>query len=141
MYRMWKAGVSLVTWFTVADRSSGPFQSGLYYWGSDVAGVGTPKPAQRAFRFPFVALPASKSVFFWGRTPTSRPVTVFVERKFGAGWAIQKTIRADRYGIFQGRVPGRRTTGFFRARIGASDVSLPFPLRPTPDLDVGVFGS
>jgi hypothetical protein len=140
MYRMWKSGVSLVTWFTVADRPSGPFQSGLYYWDSAASAVGKPKPAQRAYRFPFVALPASKSVYFWGRAPSSRPVTVFVERKFGAGWVVEKTIKANRYGIFQGRVPGRRTTGFFRARTGASDVTLPFPLRPTPDLDVRVFG-
>lgn len=39
-----------------------------------------------------------------------------------------------------GRVPGRRTRGFFRARVRAADASLPFPLWPTPDLPVRVFG-
>ena len=140
MYRMWQSGVSLVTWFTIADRDSGPLQSGLYYWGAGASQVGNPKPAQRAFRFPFVALPATKSVAFWGRTPTSGATTVFVERKVGSQWVVQTAVTANRFGIFRGRVRGRRTTGFFRARVGAADVSLPFPLRPTPDLNVPVFG-
>jgi hypothetical protein len=67
-------------------------------------------------------------------------MTVFVERKVGSQWVVQRTVTANRFGIFRGRVPGRRTRGFFRARVGAADVSLPFPLRPTPDLNVPVFG-
>jgi hypothetical protein len=140
MFRMWQSGVSLVTWYLLVDRDSGPYQSGLYYRDKGGSTVGKPKPAQRAFRFPFVALPAAKSVTFWGRTPSSGPGTVFIERKVGSQWAVETTVAANRLGIFRGRVPGRRTTGFFRARVGAADVSLPFPLRPTPDLPVRVFG-
>jgi hypothetical protein len=82
-----------------------------------------------------------KSVSFWGRTPTSSAGTVFIERKIGSQWGIERTVVANRFGVFSGRVPGRRTTGFFRARVGLADVSLAFPLRPTPDLNVPVFGS
>jgi len=139
MFRMWQSGVSLVTWYLLVDRDAGPYQSGLYYRDTRVM-LTKPKPAQRAFRFPFVALPAATSVTFWGRTPSSGPATVFVERKVGAAWAIEATASANRFGIFRGPVPGRRTRGFFRARVGAADVSLPFPLRPTPDLHVRVFG-
>jgi len=139
MFRMWQSGVSLVTWFTLVDQATGPYQSGLYYRDSPRM-LTKPKPAQRAFRFPFVALPVAKSVTFWGRTPTSRPATVFVERKVGAEWVVEATASANRFGVFRGRVPGRRTRGFFRARVRAADASLPFPLLPTPDLPVRVFG-
>ena len=73
LYRMWSAGVSLVTWFTLRDqsRATSPYQSGLYFLGSTFA-RDRPKPALTAFRFPFVAYPAGKRISVWGRTPTSR---------------------------------------------------------------------
>jgi hypothetical protein len=141
MFRMWQSGVSLVTWYLLVDRDSGPYQSGLYYRDKGGSTVGKPKPAQRAFRFPFVALPAANSVTFWGRTPSTRAGRVVIERKAGSAWVVVARATANRFGIFRGSIAPRRTTGFFRARIGRRDASPPFPLRPTPDIPFRVFGS
>ena len=56
LYRMWSVGVSVVTWFQLQDdpMSESELPVRLYFVS------GRAKPALRAFRFPFVALPASK---------------------------------------------------------------------------------
>ena len=50
MYRMWRSGVSLVTWFTLVDMQfpNLPYQSGLYFEG------GKPKPVLTAFRLSLI---------------------------------------------------------------------------------------
>jgi RimJ/RimL family protein N-acetyltransferase len=78
LFRAWQAGVSMFTWFLLRDDTRAtPFQSGLYFrsWQA--------KPALAAFRFPFVALRRSSSVYVWGRTPGGRPATAVIERKSG----------------------------------------------------------
>src|SRR5262249_56041801 len=55
LHRMWTAGVSLVTWFSLRDQPlrTSPYQSGLYFLGSSFA-PDRPKPAPPPFPFPFL---------------------------------------------------------------------------------------
>ncbi len=140
LYRMWSAGVSLVTWFTLRDQptSTSDFQSGLYFRGASLA-KDRPKPSLTAFRFPFVAFAARGGVQVWGRTPTSAPGSVLIERSAGRGWARIGTLTADANGIFRGRVRTTATKGSVRARFGGS-FARPFSLTVPPDLAVTPFG-
>ena len=99
LYRMWSAGVSLVTWFTLRDQplATSDFQSGLYFRGPTLA-RDRAKPSLLAFRFPFVAYRAPGAVQAWGRTPTSAPGRVLIERSSGRGWASIGALTADRTG-------------------------------------------
>jgi hypothetical protein len=139
LYRMWRSGVSLVSWFRLRDGPDGR-QSGLYFHCETIA-CAQPKPALAAFRFPFVALRSRGRVLVWGRTPGGGRRTVVVERKRRGRWVRVARLRADRYGIFR-RHLGSRRRGRYRARLGRSrDASLPFALKRTPDLAVDPFGS
>ena len=72
LYRMWYAGVSLVTWYRLRDGPpDGPVQSGLWFRCTDGIACDAPKPSSlKAFRFPFVAFRSGKRhVRVWGRTP------------------------------------------------------------------------
>lgn len=138
LYRMWSDGVSLVTWFLLRDRPfpQEMFQSGLYTKDDK------PKPALRAFRFPFVAFaqPGSK-IAYWGRTPFGNRKTVLVEQKQGSRWRLVARLRTDRYGIFAGAVASPAKRGFLRARISGSEASLPFSLTVPKDFTFCPFGS
>ena len=144
LYRMWRDGVSLVTWFLVRDE---PFpdvstQSGLFFRGPSGPASDTPKPSTQAFRFPFVALRQTRrQVRYWGRTPTSAAATVIVERSAGEGWRRVARVRAGSSGIFTGTFVSTRRTGSVRARIAGGEGSVPFSLRVPPDRDVCPFGS
>jgi hypothetical protein len=136
IFRAWKAGVSLFTWFLLRDDARpSPYQSGLYFrnW--------KPKPALTAFRFPFVALRKARGVYIWGRTPGGKVATVLIERKNGRAWR--------RVGVFKVGAPGvfvktlRLTlpsTAFMRARVAGAK-SIAFPLRLPPDRFVNPFGA
>ncbi len=148
MYRMWRSGVSLVTWFLLVDRphvSGGDFaleyQSGLFFRGSDRLADATPKPALAAFRFPFVALVDSDRVNVWGRAPGGRAVRVVVERRASGRWARVVALKTDAGGIFQRRLRRRPATAY-RARIvgpsGARSVS--FSLKRAVDRRYNPFG-
>jgi hypothetical protein len=119
------------------------FQSGLYLRGSSGIASDKPKPALRAFRFPFVAFRAKdRSISYWGRTPTSTRKAVVVEQKRGARWVRVVTPRADRYGIFQGRVAKAPGSGSLRARVASGrDFSLPFGLKVPRDFRFCPWGS
>jgi len=136
LYRMWSVGVSVVTWFQLQDdpMSKSSFQSGLYFAN------GRAKLALRAFRFPFVALPASYGVSVWGRTRTSTRASVVVQQTLGGRWKRVAALTANRYGIFRARlrVPSR---GLLRA-VAAGDSSLPFAVKAPPDYPLhNPFGS
>lgn len=116
LYRSWKAGVTLVTWFPLVDRprSTGPWQSGLY------TRYGEPKTASlRAFRFPFVAYVRSGRVFTWGRTsPNLRNRYVTIERRTSSGgWRAVGRVWAGRTGVFK-KTFSISTSGSLRARVG-----------------------
>ena len=146
LYRMWDQGVSLVTWFMLRDQpfaSSTPFQAGLYFRGSRGMKSDTPKMALTAFRFPFVAFrePAKKSVMYWGRSPAGRSA-VIVEQKRQGAWRVVKTLRPNRYGIFEGRHASTATTGLLRARLAnGQESALPFSLVVPPDRPVCPWGT
>jgi hypothetical protein len=142
LYRMWSAGVSLVTWFTLRDQpfATSPYQSGLYYRGASFD-RDRPKPALAAFRFPFVAYPGAGGIDVWGRTPGGAAGAVVVEQHGASGWKRVRVLRADAAGIFQARV-GARGTGPLRARVASSgSVSLPFGLVEPPDRPFQPFGA
>jgi Glycosyl hydrolases family 39 len=141
MYRMWSAGVSLVTWFQLQDDplSVSQFQSGLYF-NSSGGRFDRPKLALRAFRFPFVALSSRGGVRVWGRTPSGRPGKVVVERQQGRGWKRVVQLATNRYGIFGTLLRGR-SVGPLRARLAnGRDMSVPFSLTKPPDRYYWPFG-
>jgi hypothetical protein len=142
LYRMWSAGVSLVTWFSLRDRPirASPYQSGLLYRGAPYTSS-RPKPAFTAFGFPFVAFRRSQQVQVWGRTPTGAAATVVVEQRAGSGWKRVGTLHANGVGIFSGSIPSAGS-GSMRARLpegGAT--SLPFSLANVPDRVYQPFGT
>jgi hypothetical protein len=144
LYRMWKAGVSLVTWFTLRDRPvrTSPYQAGLYFSGAS-PDQDRPKPALTAFRFPFVAFARNGRVTIWGRTPRGAAEAVVIEqrKRSGVGWRAVATLDANRAGIFQAALPADGD-GDLRARVPASGAkSLPFSLQRVPDRIYQPFGT
>ena len=142
LYRMWQNGVSLVTWFSIRDQplATSYYQSGLFYRGGTVA-ADRPKPALRAFRFPFVAFVERGGVRVWGRTPGGKPGAVVVEQSFRGGWKRLGVLQAGTNGIF-GRVFRTGTSGTVRARLAnGTDRAAAFSLKPVPDRFFTPFGA
>lgn len=151
LYRMWRSGVTLVTWWTIRDRpmSETYEQGGLFFCGSastadDGACAGSlaadrQKLAFRAFRFPFVALPRAGGVYVWGRTPTSSPGRVVIQRRVRGGWQRVASLRADADGMFARRLSLPKI-GTFRARFRREN-SLRYALKRPRDVEVRyIFG-
>jgi hypothetical protein len=123
LYRMWSAGVSLVTWLTLRDQplgvSSQYIQGGFYFRGQTIQ-QDRAKPAARAFRFPFVAYKQTKGLRFWGRTPTSTDARVAIEQKAGGRGAACGPAPVTGTGSFATTSPlapeaARSERGSFRA--------------------------
>jgi hypothetical protein len=140
LYRMWRSGVTLVTWAQTRDEARpSDFQGGLWFRGATLA-QDRPKPIFTGFRFPFVAFPqGSDAISFWGRTPDSTPANVTIEERRGSQWKRVSTIQANRFGIFMGRYKSSAREGWVRARIGTTS-TLPFSLVQVPDRPVSPFG-
>ena len=119
LYRMWKAGVRMVVWFTIRDRPlpQSFWQSGFWYCGhaTPADDPNTPlcgldpandvrKPSFRAFRFPFVAFAKNGKVSVWGMVPRGAPHKVAIQRskKRGGGYKTVKSFKAGSDGIFSG---------------------------------------
>jgi hypothetical protein len=146
LYRMWRAGVSQVTWFQLRDEAANGrphpqvFESGLYERCAGGMSCDTAKPALTAFRFPFVAFRAHHGrASVWGRTPGGVRAKVVVEQATGHGWRGLATLRANRHGIFQRRVH-RRNSKPIRARLLDGTAALPFSLHRPRDRTVNPFG-
>jgi hypothetical protein len=145
LYRMWNAGVSTVFWFQLRDEArrgrsfAATYQSGLYFRGRTFR-RDRPKPALRAFRFPFVALPAGrKRVTIWGRTPDSGRGRVVIQARYrGHGWRKVASLRANRAGIFHRSLRRARPLRM-RARYRGRR-SLPFAVHRTRDVYQPPFG-
>jgi hypothetical protein len=146
LYRMWRAGVSLVTWFQLRDDAakgrpdSSTFQSGLYNRCDGGIACDTPKPALRAFTFPFVAFRSGNRARVWGRLPPSTRGRVIVEQRVHRRWKRIGRLRSDGNGIFTRRLrlSGR---GPLRARPERpGPTALPFSLVRPPDRPVNPFG-
>jgi hypothetical protein len=144
-YRLWKAGITVLLLHQLADNEwtgpcGDPFQSGLFGYSTDIA-TAPAKGSTVAFRFPFVAFREAKKNRVWGRTPTSKPATVAVQRRRGATWRTVGVLKADRYGIFTGLWKKSWSTGWLRARTG-SEVSASFELKKRlPNPFYNPFGS
>lgn len=85
LFELWRQGVSAVVWWYLRDQAPGAAgfaatqQSGIFFR------EGRPKPAYRAFRFPFVAVRGRHGrLLLWGKAPT--PGRLVVERHTGRGW-------------------------------------------------------
>jgi hypothetical protein len=144
LYRMWDAGVSLVTWYRLRDGpADGPVQSGLWFRCAAGIACDTPKPLSlQAFRFPFVAFRSGKRrVRVWGRTPDGTAAKVVIERSSKGKWRKLRTLRAGSNGVFRKRIRGPRR-GSIRARLaGSKDAAIGFSLKRPPDMPVNPFGS
>jgi hypothetical protein len=146
LYRMWHAGVSLVTWFQLRDDESKGrphnevFESGLYEFCAGGLGCDRPKLSLQAFRFPFVAFRTGRYARVWGRTPTSGRGTVIIEQLTGRGWRTVGRLRARKGGIFEGR-RRRHADGPLRARLkSGGELSVQFSLHRPADRPVNPFG-
>jgi len=135
LYRMWKAGISVVTWWRVEDDplAETNYQSGFFTTG------GEQKLSFQAFRFPTVGFRTSSGIKVWGRTPFGRrgSVGIFVRR--GGAWRWIGTLSTNAYGIFQKtyRVPLRGSAVLARFN---GEKSLSFSLTPVRDRSVVPFG-
>jgi hypothetical protein len=135
LYRMWRNGVSLVTWFKLRDNpfKLSRYQSGLYTTS------GARKRSFRAFRFPTVAFRRPGRIAVWGRTPKSTPGKVVIQIRIGAGWRNLTTLRANANGIFRRSLRTPYRNGKIRAR-HRGEASLGFSLTPVADRYVNPFG-
>ena len=135
LFQMHRSGVELVSWFSLHDDppSRSPYQSGLFdrNWRA--------KPALRSLRFPFYAHTESGRTAIWGRTPSSRPGRVRVERRSDGRWQPLTTLQANRFGVFQASIPAAKATAL-RAR-HAGEISSSFDPAPVRDQPAQPFGS
>jgi hypothetical protein len=156
MYTAWKAGVTEFTWWSLRDddRSDSQYQSGLYFRCTGGFGCDQAKPFAESFRFPFVAHlnPARKrkrgrpkpprTATVWGRLPTSKAGTIYIDQRQGKRWKSLAKLRADRYGVFRSGSLKLRGRGALRARIAKKGPSSrAFALKKTRDRFVKPFGS
>jgi len=115
-YLLWRDGVDTITWLQSQDSLPIPSfaastQEGVYF------NDGRPKPAARAFRFPFVAERAGRATLrVWGRAPVAGEV--HIERRTRSGWRRIRTVRVRAHGTFLVRIAARGKTRL-RARVGA----------------------
>lgn len=145
LYRMWRSGVSLVTWTQLRDYPfpAHAYQAGFYRWDRGGDRFNKPKKLSlTAFRFPFVAFPRRGGITVWGRTPTSQSVRVVIQRKTSRGWVRLASVSPNVNGIFSRRISTRKTKGTVRARwVAGRQSSVPFTLLVrTPDIFVNPLG-
>lgn len=127
LYMFWRQGVSNVFWFRVEDEAPRPTyaattQSGLFFLS------GEPKPAAKAFAFPFVVMRRGRhGVEAWGMAPRAGAVTL--ERRSGKTWRPIVRMRPHHDRVFHRRlslrqtaeiraVQGRRSTASWHVRTG-----------------------
>lgn len=126
LFELWQQGVGAVVWWYLRDQAPGAAgfgatqQSGLFYR------EGRPKPAYRAFRFPFVAIRGKHGrVLLWGKAPAPGPL--IVERRTRHGWVSLAHPVAGAGRVFLTRVDAG---GRFQARAWQDgEASLPWQVR------------
>jgi hypothetical protein len=149
LYTAWSAGVSHFFWYSLRDGLHQPGQnysdtleSGLYFRGGADVQQDQPKEVLYAFRFPFVAFPKRKGLFFWGRTPESTAGKVAIQVFEGSKWRNVATVRASKAGMFKGMAAtgyGGDKNGYARALYRGQN-SLAFSMKPIPDFRHPPFG-
>lgn len=148
LFNSWSLGIEYFFWYSLRDPEPEPelpfsqtLNSGLYFRGPSVAQDG-PKEILFAFRFPFVAYPREKGLFFWGRTPVSEAGRVTIEIRRRGHWRKAGVVQANEAGIFKGLTKqryGRNKKGAARA-VYKGEASLPFSMKPVPDFPHPPFG-
>jgi hypothetical protein len=151
LHTAWRAGVVDVFWFSLRDFKPDPRQpsyvtpeSGLFFRGPDPV-FDQPKEIFYAFRFPFVAYARKRggpALDFWGRTPSSKGGRVTLQALRRGKWRRIGGARADRVGIFRGRLRsgyGRGGKGSVRA-VYHGRLSVPFSMRRVGDFRHPPFG-
>ncbi len=140
-FRMWRAGVTVATWFQMRDGfgSGARFADGLYRICADQPAnpsCDRPKISFESFRFPFVAFRRDRRhVLVWGRTPWSLPGKVVVEQN-RRGFKPLARLSTDRYGIFERKLR-TRSGGRLRVRLADGSIkSLPFSLKRPRDFPI-----
>jgi hypothetical protein len=115
LFVLWSQGVDTVLWLQLVDSPPTPsyassYQAGLYYRS------GVPKPAARAFRFPFVTERLDpRRVHVWGRSPQAGSLAVEVLR--GHRWAVMRRLAVGAHRVFEATL-GVADGAVVRARIG-----------------------
>jgi hypothetical protein len=140
-YRMWKAGVSMASWFQMRDGygDSARFADGL--WSvcdsrPEDLSCDKAKLSLESFRFPFVAFRTRRHVLIWARTPGGVRGKIVVEHSRRGRWKRVARLETDRYGIVK-RLLRRTRFGSFRARLAdGSRASLPFSLKRPRDFPI-----
>lgn len=143
LYQAHRAGASMVMWFGIRDAERRPetawqdsFDSGLYLRGLS-PGLDFPKPALRAFRFPFFAQRRGAWLRYWGRTPTGKrsPVTLAVRLGQRPPKIRRVRIRANAQGIFRGhlKLPSLTDRAVARVSLPNGETSLSFGVYRTED--------
>lgn len=147
LHRAWRIGIEKFFWYSLRDAPLEPrpfsetLQSGLYFRGATIE-QDQPKEVLFAYRFPFVAYPRPKGLYFWGRTPNSKRGKVRIQLFKDGRWRTALVARADAAGIFAGLVPeryGRHERGAARA-VYQGQSAIPFSMRPVPDFPQPPFG-
>ncbi len=148
LYRAWRVGMTHFFWYSLRDDPYEPerpfnltLQAGLFFRGPTIA-QDQPKKVFFAFRFPFVAYPRKRGLFFWGRTPTSKPGRVEIQLRKRGRWRRARAVHANKVGIFHGLIKsryGRKKSGLVRVVYGGQR-SVPFSMRPVADFPQPPFG-
>jgi hypothetical protein len=148
LYRAWRAGVTRFFWYSLRDGERHPgapysdtLESGLYFRGATLE-QDQPKELLNVFRFPFVSFSGPKGLFFWGRTPNSKPGRVEIQVWKGSSWRSAFVAHADKAGIFSGVIHSRygdNKSGLARA-VYQHQTAIPFSMRPVPDFRHPPFG-
>lgn len=131
MYEMWRAGVSLVTWYTARDASNYNVNAPNTYGLSLYYASGRPKLMMQGFRFPVIARVRAGRGYIWGRAPVSSRVKVIGQHRVGRTWKAIKTVRTGSDGVFQLRFAAHGN-GIYRAVIPGRAVSLGYNSKPIP---------
>lgn len=132
MYEMWRAGVSLVIWYTLKDYPPAHYTSALVTPGGGLeTSTGRPKPMMSAFGFPFIAAVAKGRGYAWGRAPEARRVRVIVARLTHHRWARVATVHTAGDGVFTARFAAKGN-GVYRASVIKGPLSLAYNSSPIP---------
>jgi hypothetical protein len=105
LYLLWRQGARTALWFQIRDQAPRPdfastYQTGLFFRG------GEPKPAYRAFRFPFVGdRTQTREVRIWGKAPSEGRVQI--QRRRRGHWRTLKRVPAGPNRVFTGKVQVR----------------------------------
>jgi hypothetical protein len=100
-YILWKQGVQAVFWFQVRDLVPDPGGHPIPTTGLFLRD-GQPKPALKAFQFPFVTERLSRDrVRAWGMAPRGGKVKIQIKRK---GFRKLKTLKAGSNRVFVGKL-------------------------------------